>query len=760
MLDRELAGSHKIDSRNLAASKATASGTRDNYGWRVGCCCHHQASSRYVSNELDEFPGACGDQSIILLLYSLVLQSFSPISFFFWGAFDDAGDFWCHAGIQAISSLFRGLLRYHAQSQSEPAVASALLTVDLQDGCVVSKMTKALLTATLQNATSFSAFANYMSAEQAILSIDMLNDIDMPDMAMSFVKAKTQGTEDPNVLQTIIRAQPQTTSPKQAEEWNEVVDMACNRIFVMAATCSDIASFLPPDVFERMITGLRECKWAHEDLPLPTEAHEYSGENMCLHPRAPHQAMNTVNISFKDKQMLWPVYGVKCAILEEASVILITGTGSSSLLSVSHRFPTRGFAVGIPATAQASTTIGNGSSNAGQNSQTFLRVRYQLSRLHEQCKSLVCYFAKAQGRRPASVSLHEAYRYFANCGRTCLADILMKAMRVCFEHVGTKYAAALTCSELESILSHPKLHVPERDETYIVSTAVEWALHRRRSEVAVGDEVRVKQQCTEANWRGADCVITGFSAVKERSVRITKVTGGTEEIEVDCSHVYSAAETGLMRLLAKVRTPYVDIEGMQRKLTPAKYEYARGFQCFKDMVNEVIQVRTGKIPVQAVCAERREPREGYTPFKVCDASSLLRHVMLEKPVFMGGVCMDMDEDCVMKQFQATLSRKSKDARVEWVSTLNSRLQQMCQELPQNGTSEPERPRVTVSVVGQGASMGEEEVTVSPAFRGVKRPQMAGPSQEVEWPSSPMAGPFQELDVHRRYKRVRPVGGDN
>ncbi len=256
----------------------------------------------------------------------------------------------------------------------------ALSTVDL-DVREASKMNKAMLTSTLQNATATTEFACTITAAQAIHLIHVLNsEMDMPDMAILFVKAKVQDTNDPAVLQTIIRAKPSTIGPKQAKEWEEVVGTACERIFRMADTRSDIpvSSVVPLDVLERMVLGSVECEWVQEDLPLPTQAHGCSlsrGENMSVHPRELHQALNTVNIVFNDeKQVLLTVCGSKCAFLEKASVTVITGTRSYIYIytypaydlrrSVTNRLPVR-----IPPAALAST-LANGSSDAGQHPQT------------------------------------------------------------------------------------------------------------------------------------------------------------------------------------------------------------------------------------------------------------------------------------------------------------------------------------------------------------------------------------------------------
>jgi hypothetical protein len=143
--------------------------------------------------------------------------------------------------------------------------------------------------------------------------------------------------------------------------------------------------------------------------------------------------------------------------------------------------------------------------------------------------------------------------------------------------------------------------------------------------------------------------------------------------------------------------------------------------------------------------------------------------MLEEP---RDVSIGVDEGDLMRQLHATLSRMSGDAHVECVSSLIGQLQQVRQEMTQplsqrrlegaeqtansvltrNSTSEREPPRVTVSVVGEGASTAEEAVvpSLSPGCRGVKRP------------SSPTAGPSGGLvlEAPRYDKRVRPVGGDD
>ncbi len=181
---------------------------------------------------------------------------------------------------------------------------------------------------------------------------------------------------------------------------------------------------------------------------------------------------------------------------------------------------------------------------------------------------------------------------------------------------------SFSCSELESLISHDRLQT-YNNEVSVLKVVIDWAGCRssRPAGLCVGDEVRVRTDCPVTAWRGSDCVVQSFTAWNTRVV-VQRLRGDGEgdgalrqTIELDRTHVCDAGETGMCRLLSKVRYAYIPVEHLKTRLWNAGVSYASQYECYRDLVRKVVRVRTGMVKVTG---EAAKPREGYDDYEIDD----------------------------------------------------------------------------------------------------------------------------------------------
>jgi hypothetical protein len=230
----------------------------------------------------------------------------------------------------------------------------------------------------------------------------------------------------------------------------------------------------------------------------------------------------------------------------------------------------------------------------------------RLSQLHRQCLFLVNSYQRTLDRAsttPVSddtppqprYTLLGAWRHFRDKGHVKLADLLRDCVCRSFELL-LKHEPAffreLSCSEFESLIAARKVISVDK-EMDVLKTVIDWAKHKKSSgkntgSLAVGDEVRVKQECTYyEEWCGADCVVIevlseGSKVKVQRCGADTSSSVYTQTLEVACDELYDVVSTGMMRLLVHVRSGLVpEYKQLDSKLSSEDLEFASGFECFQ-----------------------------------------------------------------------------------------------------------------------------------------------------------------------------------
>jgi hypothetical protein len=138
----------------------------------------------------------------------------------------------------------------------------------------------------------------------------------------------------------------------------------------------------------------------------------------------------------------------------------------------------------------------------------------------------------------------------------------------------------------------------------------------------------VKAEC---DWRGRHGIIIQDNP-QSGTIILKLVRSSSEEndiIEIPRENVFSVAETGMMRLLERVRWDYIPLGHLRTELREAEIRFASGFECYKQLICQTIQ-RRSKSSLEPSFADH--PREGYDdPVARDDPLQVLAELLVQSP---------------------------------------------------------------------------------------------------------------------------------
>jgi hypothetical protein len=486
---------------------------------------------------------------------------------------------------------------------------------------------------------SHSRLLRDMNASLLTEVIRFTSSVHMAWIGTDCAKAKVDGCKDPEVFVAILSCSPTHFTAEEEEEWAKVEGIAAKNLANLvleqdSAWCAFPSSF-PMEALATVIDSIEDSEWSDVDtFVFAANSGTVAGHTVQRGAHVQIQQTHgsaTVYVQFNDDfAHAMRVCDVTCIIcnIEEGGAATDRPDGSSPESTIFvPRFGTmlvgRSFAYRLPERSAAVEAPGH---RAGAHTLSF---RFQLSKLHRQCLALSRFFAYATQQDIHDASMEEAYRYYSQRGCPHMANILLEGMAVCFSSACANYACRLTCAELEDVIAHPQLRTRNQDEMSVVVTAIDWAMHKAKSPWRVGDELRVKQTCARADWRGSDAVLRAITLCKSQILVERSVMRDVTDLDRNCSvctavkecatisreHVCGPDETGLIRLLTKIRTAYIPMEHLRTRLSPEQHAYASRHACFQQLVQEVVSLRTGKLRLKAV-GGRGVPRTAYAPLQV------------------------------------------------------------------------------------------------------------------------------------------------
>ncbi len=278
-------------------------------------------------------------------------------------------------------------------------------------------------------------------------------------------------------------------------------------------------------------------------------------------------------------------------------------------------------------------------------------LEMQTSRAENQIMALQAFYADSNDTE--GFKLYSMWRHFRNSGQDALAEVCREV--ICMSFSPERYMdisimggppvefpdlwRSLTCSEVESIISHDNLKT--KAEIQVLNSVLFWVKHKHDTTAPmhayrVGEEVRICQdkhlrKGIPENWRGADCLILESDdtspAIKLERICATGSPKSTlpETIELAHYNVRDAVETSMRRLLQRVRWDYISIEdwcamdacpGYSTRWVDRELRmFAAQFECFLKCMEHVVQVRTG-VKARDTNHEWARPRAGYSDLMV------------------------------------------------------------------------------------------------------------------------------------------------
>jgi hypothetical protein len=456
-----------------------------------------------------------------------------------------------------------------------------------------------------------------------------------PKVVIAAIRARIHECQDLAVILAIVSTHPHNMGPDDEKEWSQIVLTASKGVSRAFLTRRDFAS-VTLDMLQNAVDMMEGGDWSNGEvftLPLnfrnalTTGIVGQRGEHLSL--KEVEQASGKLSVLVEFNQDFADgliICGRRCMMFEVVEGDAHTNKHMHMPGEHAIDFVGESFKYHVP-----SEKIEACRSGQLEEHKLSLRFSFRMSKLHQQCLGLVRYFAGSTQIPQASASVQAAYAYFRKCGRPKLAGILMEAMSTCFVVVGSMYTGAgLGCSDMEALVSHPKLRTGHYEEIGVLGTVIDWAmLQKQRGGWAPGDEVRVKPDCKLLQMRGMDCVVKSVSTCGKSMLVEVQHMGCGEILEMESAQVHDPAETGLIRLLANIRTPCIPVEHLTKRLSLKQQAFAAHYACYKQLVEEIAGVRCGKVAVNDVAAERREPRLGYPVFECQDQSKCLADLVLQ-----------------------------------------------------------------------------------------------------------------------------------
>jgi hypothetical protein len=237
-----------------------------------------------------------------------------------------------------------------------------------------------------------------------------------------------------------------------------------------------------------------------------------------------------------------------------------------------------------------------------------LMLKSRVTALHKQCLALVRHYAAVKGVSADSVSILHVWRHFSQLGSLKTSDTFARFLSKGFLQIicgQPTFFERLSFQELDSIISLDDFFWGK--DVNILKAVIVWAMHTSREAdspmiggLRAGDRVRVRPECEHAAWREADCDVVKVEASVVHVQRPRGEGAGSqsgqayETLQVPAGHLYDVGQAGLIRLLKHVGLGSVPFTDLGSDLEVDQLLYALRIPYFKDIMDHMIDVQTGK----------------------------------------------------------------------------------------------------------------------------------------------------------------------
>jgi hypothetical protein len=308
------------------------------------------------------------------------------------------------------------------------------------------------------------------------------------------------------------------------------------------------------------------------------------------------------------------------------------------------------------------------SPKSGPKTYTF-RIRSSMSELEGCCTALRAFYAARTNTPTENVCMSEVWRFCRSNGRSDWAEMCRKLICKGFDSAENYFPysfwPSLTCLEIQDIISSDDLCTGKK-EVRVLQAVIRWAKSKCDSPddhaPRVGSLVRVSYKCQDNLWWGAYCIVKHVDS-DSKTLRIEwhdrekirqewahhdryrdhRLNSTARELQVSFDHVYTVAETGMLRLLPRIRSDYIPIKHLQTALLHDEVAYALLHDTYHDLVRHIVRVRSPSTnsgqcqtnrniqPSQSLeIFETGKPRHGYGPAGKDDVCEALSSVLLRK----------------------------------------------------------------------------------------------------------------------------------
>ncbi len=480
----------------------------------------------------------------------------------------------------------------------------------------------------------------HLRTEHVLEMLDFSNRLLMPWAGVCCAQAAIEDSRDAQVLLQIIAQSDKFAETEEASSWERVLAKAIQRVALVIedAVVSPHFDKISANILEEITDQVDDGVWSNSttfSVPCKRES-----DNLSFTSQTNNQgfSLNASNVKIVAEKI-----PVQARISRQAfpNALKIAGSRTSRITWQIMREEDEGLTMLAKQHAMTSkfTKItdmiaGKGVANVDAGSvqeDDHISFKTKMSRISRQCAALVAFCAARCGLDAKEVNIEDAWRYFRDSAQENLADILGTYLRSFFHMIHRTHPElfrTLSCDELASIISKDDLST-HGCEVRVLQAVIEWSMHKSRTKSGfdIGDEVCVKPDSKHVAWRGANCIVKAVTEAHGRLEIQRMRSRSAKTLEIEQDQVYDAAESGFVRLLEHVRCVYIPIEDLRTKLSFEQTMYASRMQCYRDMVQTIIQV-TADIQTPSSLTERGRPRHGYKEFNADKNIKVLTNMLL------------------------------------------------------------------------------------------------------------------------------------
>jgi hypothetical protein len=514
--------------------------------------------------------------------------------------------------------------------------------------------------------------AKAMPPEQVLVLLDFSSRLLMPWAGIMFARHAVQDSSDAKFLLEIASRAAMFKCADEEADWNEVLDLVSQRIALVMEEAAVLPQFsqMGLGMMQRVVGHVTDGPWTDgtvHRIPCTRggdkEEEEEEGywrsqvdaNGVYLSIMSASETSDVVLDAEEGSKIGWYMFmdGSRVqhavetrwgdlAIIDSQARVRACSGQDLKYSSSQHVFDNQnGWGIADFLSGQDDARFRHGDAYE-------ISFRSRKCKMHRQLHALVQFYQNQKALPAAhgpnahngkNCQLLAAWRYFRSAGYESLATVLRDVFCRIFAmlvEAEPEFFRALTCSELESILSQDCLDTRKK-EISVLKTAIDWAKHRAntgRHAVKVGDEVRVKQRCANEEWRGEDCLVTCMLPRYEWRVQRqapmpdlkndAPTSHATETTVLRRIDMHDAVDTSMLRLIPQVRSAYIPLTELRTDLSNEDVSFASRYACFSDMVKYMAEIQAGER--EATDAVPREAYKGVAVINAVDAwTSVLTH---------------------------------------------------------------------------------------------------------------------------------------